>query len=118
MNDTHAAVDLIPKDVVICDWHYERPAPSSAFFAMKGLSVVSCPWKDPAISVAQVKAMRSFRASSPPEMRDRFLGIVQTVWSGSGSFLDQFYHRSSGRDPARSESRCFEAMFEEISNPK
>jgi hypothetical protein len=22
-NDTHAAVDLIPKDVVICDWHYD-----------------------------------------------------------------------------------------------
>jgi len=23
-NDTHGAVDLIPKDVVICDWHYNR----------------------------------------------------------------------------------------------
>ena len=23
-NETHMAIDLIPKDVVICDWHYER----------------------------------------------------------------------------------------------
>src|SRR5690606_41157923 len=24
MNNTHRAVDMIPKEVVICDWHYDR----------------------------------------------------------------------------------------------
>src|SRR5258707_12078441 len=41
-NDTHAAVDLIPKDVVICDWHYARADQTAVYFAMKGLDVVSC----------------------------------------------------------------------------
>src|SRR6266404_4902244 len=44
INDTHRAIDLIPRDVVICDWHYERADPTAVYFAMKGLQVVSCPW--------------------------------------------------------------------------
>ncbi len=43
-NNTHRAVDLIPPDVMICDWHYERPDPTAVYFAMKGLSVLVCPW--------------------------------------------------------------------------
>ena len=35
-NDTYPAVDLIPKDVVICDWHYERADQTAVYFAMKG----------------------------------------------------------------------------------
>ena len=46
-NGTDRAIDLIPRDVVICDWHYERAVPTAAYFAMKGLDVVSCPWKKP-----------------------------------------------------------------------
>jgi hypothetical protein len=36
-NGTAAAVDRIPKDVVICDWHYEAREhyPSVAFFQSK-----------------------------------------------------------------------------------
>ena len=36
MNNTHRAVDLIPKDVVIADWHYERADPTAPYFAVKG----------------------------------------------------------------------------------
>jgi len=43
-NDTYPAVDLIPKDVVICDWHYERADQTAVYFAMKGLDVVTCSW--------------------------------------------------------------------------
>lgn len=39
MNNTHRAIDMIPKDVVIGDWHYERPDQSAVYFAMKGLRV-------------------------------------------------------------------------------
>ena len=52
--NTHRAVDLIPKDVVICDWHYERPDLSSVYFAMKGLSVMTCPWRNPVSAVQQI----------------------------------------------------------------
>jgi hypothetical protein len=34
-NNTYRAVDMIPKDVVICDWHYERADKTAIYFAMK-----------------------------------------------------------------------------------
>jgi hypothetical protein len=120
-NDTHAAVDLIPKDVVICDWHYARADQTAVYFAMKGLDVVSCSWKNPEAATAQVKDMVRFRESSTPQMKKHFQGAVQTIWSGSGGFLDQFYGRKPANDqknPGHTEANCFKRMFEEIANQK
>ena len=91
MNNTHRAVDMIPKDVLICDWHYERPDKTAVYFAMKGLDVVTCPWRKPAVGVEQYKDMINFRQTATPLMKDRYKGIVQTVWSDAGAFLDGFY---------------------------
>ena len=43
---TDAAVGLLPKDVIIADWHYNAAAefPTLAHFAGKGLRVLGCPW--------------------------------------------------------------------------
>ena len=120
-NETHPAVDLIPKDVVICDWHYARADQTAVYFAMKGLEVVSCSWKNPDVAATQVKDMVRFRASSTPEMKQHFQGVVQTIWSGSGGFLDQYYGRQPANDqknPGHTESKCFVRMFEEIANLK
>jgi hypothetical protein len=120
-NDTAPAIDLIPKDVVICDWHYARPDQTAVYFAMKGLDVVSCSWKNPEVGATQVRDMIRFRESSTPQMRKHFLGVVQTVWSGSGGFLDEYYGRRQPRDQHNSqhtESKCFIRMFEEIANQK
>ncbi len=40
-NDTSASVDLIPKDIVLCDWHYEwrKEYPSVPFLAERGFRV-------------------------------------------------------------------------------
>lgn len=92
-NNTHRAVDMIPKDVVICDWHYERPDQTAVYFAMKGLRVITCPWRQPNVALRQVDDMLKFRASATKEMKDRFQGMMQTVWSGSDAFLDGFYGR-------------------------
>jgi len=91
MNYTHRAVDMIPKDVVICDWHYKRPVQTAVYFAMKGLRVVTCPWRTPEVAVAQAEDMARNRQHTTPEMKDRFYGMVQTVWSGTEGFLDGFY---------------------------
>src|SRR5580658_3286805 len=29
---TARAIDLIPKDVMLCDWHYERAVPTAPYF--------------------------------------------------------------------------------------
>lgn len=112
-NNTHRAVDMIPKDVVICDWHYERPDQTAVYFAMKGLNVVTCPWRNPESAVIQVNDMYRFRNSSSREMSPRFNGIIQTVWSGAGQFMDSYY----GRRKETSENNpvaCFKAVFNEI----
>lgn len=112
-NNTFRAIDMIPKDVVICDWHYERPDQTPVYFAMKGLSVITCPWRNPQNAVLQTQDMVKFRRSSSHEMGDRYLGMMQTIWSGAGQFLDNYY----GRKPENSENSqvsCFKALFDEI----
>jgi hypothetical protein len=114
-NNTFRAIDMIPKDVIICDWHYERPDQTPVYFAMKGLSVITCPWGNPRNAVLQAQDMVRFRKSSTPEMKDRYLGMVQTIWSGAGQFLDNYY----GRKPEGSENSqvsCFKVLFGEIQN--
>jgi len=91
MNNTHRAIDMIPKDVVISDWHYERPDKTAVLFAMKGFDVVTCPWRRPDVATLQLNDIINFRETATPVMKDRYKGIVQTVWSDAGSFMDGFY---------------------------
>lgn len=117
-NGTDRAIDLIPKDVVICDWHYNRAVPTPAYFAMKGLDVVSCSWKRPKTAVRQFQDMQEFRDQSPRRLKTHLLGVMQTVWSGSDAFLDEFYGRKpvSDKDKKAGESEvaCFKALFAEM----
>lgn len=91
MNNTHRAIDLIPKDVVICDWHYERPDQTAVVFAHKGFRVLTCPWRIPEVTSVQVEDMVRFRKYATKEMKDRYYGIIQTVWMGCGAFMDGYY---------------------------
>lgn len=114
-NNTHRAIDMIAKDVMICDWHYERPDQTPVYFATKGFNVITCPWRKPAIAVAQTHDILRFRESVPPQMKDRFQGMMQTVWSGAGAFLDEFYGRKVDVEAGQSTaSACFRALFDEI----
>jgi len=91
MNNTHRAIDMIPKDVVICDWHYERPDQTAVIFAMKGFRVLTCPWRRPEVTMAQVEDMVRFRNSAVNGVKDRYYGMLQTVWMGCGAFMDGYY---------------------------
>jgi hypothetical protein len=114
-NDTWPAVDLIPKSVVICDWHYDRPDPTAVFFAMKGFKVVTCPWKNPENAVLQAEDLVRLRKHSTPQMRDRFQGMVQTVWSGAGAFLEREYQgKTSGKDSEKNAWNTFKAWSDAL----
>jgi hypothetical protein len=89
-NNTHRAIDMIPKDVVICDWHYERPDPTAFLFASKGFNVVTCPWRTPEIAVEQEKMMRMFIESATKAMQPRYKGMLQTVWGSAKNFMDSY----------------------------
>jgi len=112
-NNTYRAIDMIPRDVMICDWHYDRPDQTPVYFAMKGFDVVTCPWNNASSAVLQVQDMLKFRDHSSSEMKDHFMGMVQTVWSGAGQFLDSFYGRKTGKDE-NSEVSCFRSLCDEM----
>lgn len=118
-NNTYRAVDMIPRDVIICDWHYERADPTPVYFATKGLNVITCPWRMPDLAVTQANDMAKFRQQSTPEMKVHFYGMMQTVWSDAGSFLDEFYGRKlENVPPKNTPSNCFKALYSEISKYK
>jgi len=74
-NDTAGAVDLIAKDIVICDWHYEpREAYESVpMFLEKGYRVWPASWR----KTDAAKALVDYsRALNHPKM----LGHLNTVW--------------------------------------
>jgi len=115
MNNTYRAIDLICKDVMICDWHYERPDQTAVYFATKGFNVMTCPYRNAENAVKQVQDMFRYRASVTPQMKDRFHGMIQTVWSGAGQFMDEYYGRKvNQKEVKNSPSKCFKALYSEI----
>lgn len=117
INGTAGAIDLIPKDVIICDWHYERAEPTAAYFALKGFAVVTCPWKNETSAVQQVHDLVRLREQPNPTLQKRVLGLVQTVWSGANSFMNNFYGAGDGTARRRNEpteAKCFIRVYDEI----
>jgi hypothetical protein len=119
MNNTHRAIDLIPKDVLICDWHYERADKSAVYFAMKGFKVVTCPWRNPKVAAIQVDDMVRFRKESAANMQNNFQGIVQTVWSGPDDFMNGFYGKVKDEKAGENTPwNCFRTAFTKIKEAK
>jgi hypothetical protein len=112
-NDTYRAIDMIPKDVIICDWHYQRPEQTPVYFAMKGLNVATCSFRIAENAVLQSQDMVKFRKYATLEMKDHYMGMVQTIWSKVGPFLDGFYGRIKD-DNTNEQVKCFIALYDEI----
>lgn len=74
-NGTAPALDLIPKDIIICDWHYEARAgyPSIPMFIERGFRVVPAGWND-------VDATKAFINYSHTQKHQKLLGYMFTTW--------------------------------------
>jgi hypothetical protein len=81
-NGTARAVDLIPKDIVVCDWHYRPYAtfPSVPFLLGKGFRV----WPS---GFQPLEATKKFSAFSRAQRQQnpRVVGYLATVWGRSGT---------------------------------
>ncbi len=111
-NNTYRAIDLIPRDVIICDWHYERADQTAVYFAMKGFNVISCPFENVDAGVAQVEDMYKFRQRSVSKMKERFQGIMQTIWSRNDFFLKEYYETDFTKTAeTNTSSDCFKSVF-------
>ncbi len=109
MNNTHRAIDLIPREVVICDWHYEKAHPTAAFFAAKGFRVLTCPWRQTDVALEQEKLLRIFISNSSKEMKPRYLGMLQTVWGSAAGFMNSYLGKSD-QGKADASADCFKKL--------
>ena len=85
MNGTNGAIDRIPKDIIMCDWHYEtkyplQPTPRSIFpsvkiFTDQGFRVLPTSFRNG-------KAVKSFIDQSLAVPTDKVLGHLCTIWRG------------------------------------
>jgi Glycosyl hydrolase family 20, catalytic domain len=114
-NNTYRAIDMIPKEVVICDWHYNRADKTPVYFAMKGFRVITCPWRQPATAVTQINDILSFRRDSTPETSARYLGLMETTWMRTSQYLEHYY---TVPQPVASDENtawnCFRVMYDAI----
>jgi hypothetical protein len=74
-NGTWAAIDRIPKDIVLCDWHYDkRPDyPSLKILTDKGFRVWPSGWNDSAATEAFANAAKDLK-------NKLILGHLCTTW--------------------------------------
>lgn len=74
-NGTAPAVDLIPKDIIICDWHYDARAnyPSVPYLLEKGFRVWPAGWQP-------LEAARAFSRFAKSVQHPNRLGYLATTW--------------------------------------
>ncbi len=116
-NGTHPSIDQVPRDIMICDWHYDTAAPTAVLFALKGFPVVSSPWRDPKVALGQLELIHSVRANAGEPVGPRMQGVLQTTWTGAGPFLRAYFGEKApaGQDKAAAEAaQCFRTLFETL----
>ena len=91
--ETAMLVDVLPREVVICDWYYNEPLPKVGFpsldyFQGKGFPVISCPRDDVEGIAWQAAAVRE----------KRLWGILGTTWARytSQAMVDIFTRTAMG----------------------
>ena len=81
---TAGALDQIPKDIILCPWHYEKmPSyPSIPLFLDKGFRVLPASWR-------KLDASRALIESSRKQDSPRMLGHLFTTWGGKKDTLPE-----------------------------
>lgn len=110
---SHRAIDRVPKDIILCDWHYEMPAayqrmgqkqpfPSVRYFQEQGFRVLPAPWRNP-------EAATAFLRVAQQGATDKMLGVLFTGWSVSpdgllGALKAQPKPLELGKKPSREQT--------------
>jgi len=116
-NGTARAIDLVPKDIVVCDWHYDSAAPTPAYFALKGFDVVICPYHRPAVGVAEVDDLVRVRSDNAvnTSLAPRLLGVMTTNWGQSDRFAAAYRAaKASGAKAELPAVETFIRVFERV----
>ncbi|MFZ9687841.1 MAG: family 20 glycosylhydrolase [Chitinophagaceae bacterium] len=113
-NDTYRSIDMINKNVVINDWHYESSPKTAEMFAKKGFDVMMCPWRKADIAKQQVADYNAFKASSSGKAKKHYRGFIQTVWTSADNFLQ--YLNGTKKEEKFSTVECFKTLMSELND--
>jgi hypothetical protein len=80
-NGTAPAIDKIPTDIILCDWHYELRDhyPSVAYFQQKGFRVWPSSWNNPEAALALLEEGRRVN-------KGLVMGHLGTTWLSATAF--------------------------------
>jgi hypothetical protein len=113
-NGTAPALQAVPKDIVICDWHYRTAHPSPVYFALEGFNVLAAPWRDSSVALRQLDQIRLARANSAPMVAARFQGMLQTTWVNFAAFAHAFFGDETRNVQAIEAAATFRELFHEL----
>ncbi|MFB3922270.1 MAG: family 20 glycosylhydrolase [Terriglobia bacterium] len=113
-NGTAFAINLVPRDIVICDWHYDSPPLTAAHFAVEGFRVLYCPWRKTDVALGELDLVRAARAHADQTIAPRMLGVLQTTWTDPNEFIKAYNGDSSARKESAEAAATFKALFSAI----
>ena len=103
-NGTAPAIDKIPKDIILCDWHYELRDhyPSVAYFQQKGFRVWPASWNNPKAALAFLEEGRAGEQGTGDRSPGNHLGSATAFcqalcWSRRGRGAQGPPRRRAGR---------------------
>ena len=107
---------MVPKDIVICDWHYDRALPTTEHSAVFGLPVLACPWPKADVALAQLDAIRRVRTHATEGLAFKMQGVPQTTWIGIAPFAHAYFNEpgATAGTSAIEAVACFRALFREL----
>jgi hypothetical protein len=113
-NGTWTAIGNVPKDIMICDWHYEHAEPTPAYFAMNGMPVVVSPWRRSELAIQQLGLMEEIRKGANEKIASKAQGVLHTTWCGAESFIKAYNGDTKQGRQATEAAKCFKDLFKAI----
>ena len=108
---TAFAINLVPRDIVICDWHYDSVPATAAHFAVEGFRVVYAPWRKTDVALGELDLIRSVRAHADEAIAPRMLGVLQTAWAGTSEFIKAYNGDTAVGKESVEAAATFKALF-------
>jgi hypothetical protein len=62
----------------------------------------------------QLDQMRMAKAAAGPEVRERYLGMLQTTWCGFGPFAKAYFGEGEVKPNVAEAVLCFKELFREL----
>lgn len=91
-NGSENAINTISRDIIICDWHYNKyeKYPSVDVFGKGGFKMLLSPWRDK-------ESAEAFLNYAKANDKGHIIGVLATTWCASGDLAKRLLYGEKGR---------------------